>query len=134
MKQPIKLTLMFLPLLLVFIAIYVITQDAKAPQILTDKCQVLAAGPAASEYQKTSTFLYSHGENPLYHLALNCRKFSKTLMVNDEQLMHTPIKRGQEAELLSKHYRFLPHRWIISVHTGEQSVLEQVQKQVDGRK
>lgn len=128
MKQTIKLTVMFLPLLLLFVAIVVITQDARMPQVLRDQCQVLAAGPAAAPYKNISKVLYSHGENPLYHLALNCRKFNHPLMVNDEQLMHTPIKQGQKAELLSKHYRFLPHRWIISVHTGEQSVLDQVIK------
>jgi hypothetical protein len=123
MNRNIKLALMFVPLAVFFIILPIVVQDARSPKIVNDQCQVLAAGPAAKAYQPGGTVLYSHGENPLYHLALHCDKFPTTVLVNDEQLLQTPVKHGQQAELLSKEYKYLPHRWIISIHTGPQQEL-----------
>jgi hypothetical protein len=120
MNRSAKLTLMFLPLLLFFVALFILVQDARSPKVMRDQCDVLAAGPAAGAYNTGGIVLYSHSENPLYQLALSCRKFPQTILINDEQLLHTPVKQGQQADLLHKAYHYLPQRWTISIHTGSQ--------------
>ena len=121
MNRNTKLTLMFLPLAVFFVVLMVVVQDARQPQISRDQCKILAAGPAAQAHLPETgkaNYLYRHSENPLYELALQCQAMQNKAFINDEQLLQTPVKHGQKADLTIKTYKFLPQRHLLSIHTG----------------
>jgi hypothetical protein len=117
MNRNIQLALMFLPLLLLFAGLGMAVNDLRHPQVTRDRCKVTAVGPEAISFQPHGRYIYRQSQNPLHEVSLQCKQ-EGCLLLNDLQLRQTPLKRGQEAEVLHKRYRFLPERWAISVHTG----------------
>lgn len=113
----IKLAAMFLPLLLFFIGFSLIVNDLRHPQVREEQCTVTAVGPDAIAFLKQSTVLYRQSNNPLHNVSLHCPTLG-TLFLNNVQLMQTPIKKGQLADVKYKHFQFLPENWAVSVHTG----------------
>lgn len=87
MRRGMKITLMFVPLLLGFVLLALVAQDATQPQ--TDRqlvCQTAGAGAVVQnilrqERQHTHhpvELLYQHGSDPLHDLAFRCSPASKT--------------------------------------------------------
>lgn len=120
MNRNLKLILMFLPLLVLFAVFAVVVNDLRHPTTTRDDCKVTAVGPDAAHYRPQSRYIYRQSENPLHDISLQCNR-EGALLLNDLQLRQTPVKRGQDAELLHKRFRFLPERWTVSVHAGQAS-------------
>lgn len=119
MNRNLKLTLMFVPLGLLFGGLAFVVNDLRHPQITQDHCRVTAVGPDAVSLRPYGRYIYRQGDNPLYEVSLQC-EHEGSLLLNDPQLRQTPVKRGQDAEVLRKRFHFLPERWSVSVHTGRE--------------
>lgn len=117
MNRNLKLILMFAPLALLFIVLSIVVDDLRHPQSTMDQCKVTAVGVEAAAYRPSTPYIYRQSENPMHDITLQCNH-EGPLLLNDLQLRQTPVKRGQDAEVVHKHFHFLPDRWAVSVHTG----------------
>lgn len=117
MNRNLKLTLMFAPLALAFAGFAVIVQDIRHPRLTQDHCIVTATGNDVKAYRSAGHYIYRQSENPQQDVSLRCERYG-TLLLNDLQLMQTPIKSGQDAYIRHKGFQYFPERWEVSVHTG----------------
>jgi hypothetical protein len=118
MSRNTKLFLMFAPLAIFFVMLAGLVDDMRHPVVGRDQCVVTATGVDAQPYKSQGPFIYRQSDNIIHDIALRCNQHG-ILMLNDIQLMQTPIKSGQAANLTEKKYHYLPTRWLVSVQTGK---------------
>lgn len=118
MNRNLKLFLMFGPLVIFFIGLAVMVNDARHPVVVEDKCVVTGTGEDAQKARGLSRVIYRQSDNVENDVSLRCRQLGN-LMLNDTQLFITPIKSGQGAFISRKDYQILPDRWMVSVYTGK---------------
>jgi hypothetical protein len=120
---------MFGPFVLFFAALTVMVNDARHPRLISDECVITGTGRDAQKARVTSRLIYRHSSNMNHDVSLRCQKLGK-LMLNDSQLLITPVKIGQGAWVSQKKYNLLPERWMVSVYTGkeQESMLDRLTK------
>ena len=117
MSRPLKLFLMFSPLVLFFIGLAFLVGDMRHPAVASDQCVVTATGKDVERYKNRGDYIYRQGSNPHNDVSLRCNRMGH-LLLNDAQLFVTPVKAGQAANVSRKKYQLLPVRWAVSVQTG----------------
>lgn len=118
MNRTTKLILMFAPLALFFVGFALAVNDLRHPTLSTDQCTITGIAEAAQAHKGQGPYIYQHGDSVRNDVSLQCNRYG-VLMLNDTQLLQTPIKSGHKASLSLKEYQYFPKRWQISVHTGK---------------
>ncbi len=118
MTSKTKITLLFLPLLLLITGVLVFGWDLKNPTINeTDSCAIVSYGPEVTKENRK--LVYGQGGDNLYDIAINCDK-NGPLMINDpEAFRQSVIETGLKVQLIHKKYALSPEKWHFSVYPKE---------------
>ncbi len=118
MNRNLKLVLMFAPLALLFVGLIIIVNDMRHPLVSQETCIITGVGLDAQPYKAQGPYLYKNSTNPLYDVSMRCDRRG-VVLVNETQLLQTPIKSGEAAHMTVKHYQYLPQRLLVDVDTGK---------------
>lgn len=122
---PSKLVLagMFVPIILMFAAVFLVTNDLRNPMIQSNACQVVATGMTANRLRTSNNLLYVNSGQKVHDIGLHCPQMAVNhglVVVNDfDAYISGEVNVGDGATLRKKQYHWLPTRWGLSLFRAQ---------------
>lgn len=121
-----KLVMMFVPLILAVLGLFVVIGDLKHPVVSREMCQLMGRGGEVQQFKAHARLLYSRSGRWQDDIGLRC-KVMGDVMINDQ--VPLPLKPGQQVEVITKRFHYLPTRYytnliVVNPNESERATVE----------